>query len=187
MNTTTINTQQSRGSPQKISENFKKRPESKSEVEYSAEGGTVSPNPSVSRRIENPNLIDVKKIEIRRAGTRGDDSIVESHYAVESHDTRDTKMLKGIKPPASTNQTAAPSNAGSKPYSDAVSFNQGEYGFEAHGKNQLISSQNNNFKGVGISLSLQKSIATQGQISGLAGGLNMIEQPGSDNTPPDDV
>ncbi len=88
----------------------------------------MSPNPSISRRIENPNLIDVKKIEIRRAGTRGDDSIVESQYEVESHDTRDTKMLKGIKP-VSTNQTVAPSNAGSKPYSDAVSFyNQGDYG-----------------------------------------------------------
>lgn len=116
MNTTTIN------SPQKASENFKQRRESKSEVEYSGEGRTVSPNPSNSRRIENPALIDVKKVDIRRAGTRGEDSIVESH------DTRDTKLLKGINP-ASINQTvAAPSNAGSKPYSDAVSFNQGDYG-----------------------------------------------------------
>ena len=108
----------------------------------------MSPNPSISRRIENPGLIDVKKIEIRRAGTRGEDSIVESH------DTRDTKMIKGLKQ-ASTNQTVAvPSNAGSKPYSDAVSFNQGDYGSQAHGKNSLISSQNNAMKGVGISLSL---------------------------------
>ena len=131
MNTTTTNPLQS---PQKISENFKKRAESKSEVEYSVEGRTVSPNPSISRRIENPGLIDVKKVEIRRAGTRGEDSIVESH------DTRDTKMVKGLKQ-ASTNQTVAvPSNAGSKPYSDAVSFNQGDYGSQAHGKNSLISS-----------------------------------------------
>ena len=86
MNTTTIN------SPQKASENFKKRPEIKSEVEYSVDGRTVSPNPSNSRRNENPALIDIKKVEIRRAGTRGEDSIVESH------DTRDTKLAKGIKP-----------------------------------------------------------------------------------------
>jgi len=44
--------------------------------------------------------IDVKKLQINRAATRGEDSIDQSHLGVESHDTRDTNKIKGVKIPS---------------------------------------------------------------------------------------
>ena len=107
-------------------ENFKH----KAEHDLSPETRSKSPNLPLSRRIDNQIIqIDVKKLEtMGTAGNRVEDSMAESHFAGESHDTRDTGKIKGLKLPSNQPTTAGtPSYPGSKPYSDAVSINQ-DYG-----------------------------------------------------------